>query len=94
MTTPLVVPRYRNAKILDSVVTPLKRLIRGFRIVRFIMWIRNSNNSVKSIQYCAGVKIEKNEVGGEFGAYGGGERCAQGSSGETRGKETIGETQK
>ena len=27
------------------------------------------------------------------GAYGGGERCAQGSSGETRGKEAIGETQ-
>ena len=25
--------------------------------------------------------------------YGGGERCAQGSSGETRGKEAIGETQ-
>ena len=25
--------------------------------------------------------------------YGGGERCVQGSSGETRGKEAIGETQ-
>jgi len=33
-------------------------------------------------QYCAGGKIE-NEVGGAYGAYGGGERCAQGSSGET-----------
>ena len=32
-------------------------------------------------------------MGGACGAYGGGERCAQGSSGETRGKETIGETQ-
>ena len=26
---------------------------------------------------------EKNEMGGACGAYGGGERCAQGSSGET-----------
>jgi hypothetical protein len=43
--------------------------------------------------YCAGGKTEKNEVGGACGAYGGGERCAQGSSGETRGKETTGETQ-
>ena len=38
-------------------------------------------------------KIEKNGVGGACGAYGGGERCAQGSSGETLGKEAIGETQ-
>ena len=44
-------------------------------------------------QYCAGGKIEKNEVAGACGAYGGGERCAQGSSGETRGKDAIGETQ-
>jgi len=34
-----------------------------------------------------------NEVGGARGAYGGGETCAQGSSGETRGKEAIGVTQ-
>jgi len=34
-------------------------------------------------QYCAGGKIEKNDMGGACGAYGGGERCAQGSSGET-----------
>jgi len=34
-------------------------------------------------QYCAGGKIEKNEMGGACGAYGGGARCAQGSSGET-----------
>ena len=33
----------------------------------------------------SGGKIEKNEMGGACGAYGGGERCAQGSSGETRG---------
>ena len=32
---------------------------------------------------CAGGKIEKNEMGGACGTYGGGERCAQGSGGET-----------
>ena len=46
-----------------------------------------------SFIYCAGGKIKKNEMGGACGAYGGGERCAQGSGGETGGKETIGETQ-
>ena len=30
---------------------------------------------------------------GACGTYGGGEKCAQGSGGETWGKETIGETQ-
>ena len=44
-------------------------------------------------QCCAGGEIEKNEMGGACGAYGGGERCVQGSDGETWGKETIGETQ-
>ena len=34
-------------------------------------------------QNCAGGKIGKNEMGGACGAYGGGERCAQGSGGET-----------
>ena len=32
---------------------------------------------------CAGGKIVKNEMGGACGAYGGGERCAQVSGGET-----------
>jgi hypothetical protein len=34
-------------------------------------------------QYCAGDKIEKNEMGGTCGAYGGAERCAKGIGGET-----------
>ena len=34
------------------------------------------------VVYCAGGKIEKNEMGGACGAYGGGERCAQGFGGE------------
>ena len=46
-----------------------------------------------SLPKFAGGKMEKNEVGGACGAYGGGERYAQGSGGETRGKEAIGETQ-
>jgi len=33
--------------------------------------------------YCVNGKMEKNEMGGACGAYGGGERCAQGSIGET-----------
>ena len=34
-------------------------------------------------EYCSGGKIEKNEMGGACGAYGGRERGAQGSGGET-----------
>jgi len=34
-------------------------------------------------EYCAGGKIEKNEMGRACGAYGGGERGAPGSGGET-----------
>ena len=51
-----------------------------------------SLGSLLLTQYCAGGKIEKNEIDGACGAYGGGESCAQVSSGETWGKETIGET--
>ena len=35
------------------------------------------------MQYCAGDKIEKIEMGGTCGTYGGRERCAQGFGGET-----------
>ena len=34
-------------------------------------------------EYCSGGEIEKNEMGGACGAYGAGERRAQGSGGET-----------
>ena len=46
-----------------------------------------------TVGWCAGGKMEKNEMGGACGAYGGGERGAQGSGGETWGKETTGEAQ-
>ena len=49
--------------------------------------------SVFLTEYCAGDKIEKNEMGGACGAYGGGERGAQGSGVEIWRKETTGETQ-
>ena len=52
-------------------------------------WITVNNNN----NNCVGDKIEKNEMGGACGAYGGGERGVQGSGGEGRGKEAIGETQ-
>jgi hypothetical protein len=38
---------------------------------------------IVGLLYCAGGKIMKNEMGGACGTYGGGERCAQGSGGET-----------
>jgi len=44
-------------------------------------------------QYCAGDKIEKNDMGGACSAYGGGARRVQGFGGETWGKEATGETQ-
>ena len=40
-------------------------------------------NSLYSTQYCAGYKMEKNEMGRACGTYGGRERCAQGFGGET-----------
>jgi hypothetical protein len=43
-------------------------------------------------QYCAGDKIEKNEMGVECGTYRGRDRCAQGVGWVIRGKETTGET--
>ena len=39
-------------------------------------------------QYCAGDKIEKNDIGGACSTYGGGERHVQGFGGETWGEET------
>ena len=44
---------------------------------------RNVLGSVPLTQYCAGGKIEENEMGAACGAYGGGKRGAQGSGGET-----------
>jgi len=46
---------------------------------------RNSDNTKNTLltQYCAGGKIEKNEMGGACVACGGREKGSQGSGGET-----------
>ena len=41
------------------------------------------SRSVLLTEYCAGGKMENNEMGRACGAYGGGEKGAQGSGGET-----------
>jgi hypothetical protein len=49
-----------------------------------------TNLELRKIRYY--IEIDKNEMGGACGVYGEGQRCAQGVSGEARGKEAIGET--
>ena len=44
-------------------------------------------------QYYLGNQIKKNEIGGACSTCGGDERCLQGFSGETGGKEITGKTQ-
>ena len=51
------------------------------RTFMFIFYVQVSLQFLT--QYCADGKIEKNEMGGACGAYGGGERCALGSGLET-----------
>ena len=50
-------------------------------------------NSVLLTQYCAGDKIQKNEIRGAHSVYGGGERREQGFGVESWVKEPIGVTQ-
>jgi len=49
----------------------------------FYQEVRSSKIQKPLTEYCAGGKIEKNEMGGAYGPYGGGERSAQSSGGET-----------
>ena len=49
----------------------------------YVSGLQDAAASVPLTEYCAGGKIEKNEMGGACGAYRGGERGAQGSGGET-----------
>jgi len=41
-------------------------------------------------QYCSGDKIEKNEMGGAYSAYGGEERRVRGFGGKPEGKRPLG----
>ena len=67
--------------------------LKVFNFVIIRKYVSTNKVDLSWPQYCAGGKIKKNEMDGACGAYGGGEMCAQGSGGETWGKETTGETQ-
>ena len=69
----------RRLRVFENRV--LRRVFRPKRDEVTGEWGKLHNEELT--QYCAGGKIEKNEMGGALGTYGGGERCAQGSSGET-----------
>jgi hypothetical protein len=62
-------------------------------IIPIMLYLNLTNNCYQYSQYFVGGKIQKNDIGGACGAYGGGQRCAQGVGGEAGGKEAIGETQ-
>jgi hypothetical protein len=59
---------HRQTQVRIQYINPLKR--------------RGAQCSVLLTQYCAGDKIEKNEMGGLCGTYGGVERPLQGFGGE------------
>jgi hypothetical protein len=67
-------------RVLRRVFGPKRDEVRG-------EWRKLHNEELSDLyvltKYCAGGKIEKNEMGVARGAYRGGERCAQGSGGET-----------
>jgi len=49
-------------------------------------WRKLHNEDINNLyitQHCSGDKIEKNEMGGVYSAYGEEERCIQGFGGET-----------
>ena len=52
-------------------------------VVTFFSILPPAQYSVLLTEYFAGGKIEKNEMNGACGGYGGGEKGAQGSGGET-----------
>ena len=56
--------------------------ITEFSVVQFCSLFLHSLKKLLT-QYCAGDKIETNEMGGACGTYGGREMCAQGFGGET-----------
>jgi hypothetical protein len=54
------------------------------------MLVRREQIKVSKLLYC---QVKKTEMGRTCGTYGGEERCIQGFSGETLGKETTWKTQ-
>ena len=75
----IVLLRVFENRVLRRVFGPKRDEVTG-------EWRKLHNEELSDVlltQYCAGGKIEKNEMGGARGVYGGGKRCAQGSDGET-----------
>ena len=69
---------------MESARIILRNNVKLHKIVAFIIdFYVNKHNYYLYSRYHSGGKIEKNEMGGACGAYGGGERCAQSSGGET-----------
>ena len=77
-------------RVLRRVFGPKMDEIKG-------VWIKLYNEELRDLYSLPNivrvVKSRRMRWDEACGAHGGGERCAQGSSGETRGKEAIGETQ-
>ena len=75
----------RRLRVFENRV--LRRVFGPKRDEVTVEWRKLHNEELSDLyvlltEYCAGGKIEKNEMGA-CGAYGGGERGAQGSGGET-----------
>ena len=79
----------RKLRVFENMV--LRRIFgpRRDEVTREWRRFRGAKWSVLLTQYCAGDKIEKNEMGWACGSYGGREG---GPGGETGGRETAGET--
>ena len=94
-TWSLTLREERRRRVFENMV--LRRLFRPKRDEVTGEWRKLHNEEFRDLYSLPNivrvVKSRRIEFGGTCGAYGGGERCAQGSSGETRGKEAIGETQ-
>jgi hypothetical protein len=79
-TWSLTLREERRLRVLRRIFGPNRDEVTG-------EWRKLLNEELNDLlfltQYCAGGEIEKNEMGGVCGAYGGGERCAQGVGGET-----------
>ena len=57
-----------------------------FAVLKYVTVFSVVLKLFRKIRISTGGKVEKNEMGVACGAYAGGERCAQGSGGETGGK--------
>ena len=77
-------------RVLRRVFGPKRDEVKG-------EWIKLNNEELMDLYSLPNivrvVKSRRMRWSGACSTYGGGERCAQGSSGETRRKEAIGETQ-